>query len=88
MSSAPIHTQAQSFDEHMTNMRKMLAKGDMHFLIGGVVEEKGVRPVTFLYSIDGPETEYLLDITSPVVEQILREIGGDLYASLMRNNAH
>lgn len=88
MQWAPIHTQGRTLDEHFENMRTMLATGEVHFLIGGIVDEKGVRPVTFIRNIDDETARYLSDITSPIVKAILDQIGPLLYANLKQENVH
>ena len=71
MDTVKEHTTSNNFERHIRNMASMLAEGDSHFLIGGVITPSGVKPVTFTRNISDGMREDLAKATPPIVMRLV-----------------
>lgn len=65
------HTQGSDLDAHLKNMREMLERGQAHFLIGGIITDSGVQPVTFVKDIPNDAAHIITEMTPNVVSALL-----------------
>lgn len=61
----------ESLDAHMAKMHDLLAKGEGHFLIGGIVTKDSVMPVTFTRNMPDETRKVICVLTFPMVSAII-----------------